>query len=124
MEAHIVDDGAVHVEDQRPAGWSQAFVLEGFGSVVIVGLEQPLGRNRLDPPGGDVDAGREGLGEGHQHGAPVRQQDVEQVARAVIGDGGDRAQDTRRPTDDRAADQIGLQELVLVLGAGIWSRAT
>ncbi len=64
MEAHIVDDVPSMSKISAPAGWFQAFVLEGFGSVVIVGLEQPLGRNRLDAPGGDVDAGAKALVKG------------------------------------------------------------
>jgi len=82
--------------------------------LVIVGLEQSQWGLGLDPARSDVDARREGLGEGHQNEAPVRRLDVEQVAGPVILDAGDGAEQGAIRPDHAAADQVGMQELVLI----------
>src|SRR6478735_12495807 len=86
--------------------------------LTVVGFEQSSRRLGLDPPCGDVDARHDSFGEGYQHRAPVRRLDIEQVARAVILDRRDGSE--RRPigADDGATDQIGMQELILILARG------
>src|SRR6476660_1426486 len=83
------------------------------GSLIDVILEQSRGRGRLDPPGGDVDHRREGFGEGQENGPTIRGADIEQIACAIIVDRCDGAERLALRIRHGAADQVGLQKLVL-----------
>ena len=78
--------------------------------------EQVLRRVRDNLSAGDVEARHEGLGEGQERGrAAGRRADLEQIAAAKIRHRHDGADRCAGAVLDRESDQVGEEELVLVL---------